>query len=140
VLKVSFFRYKYQKHCVFAGILSPHVLKMLFFAGILSTQISKALCFCWYPITSCVKSAVFSGHPIDTNIKNIMFLLASYRHKSQKHSVFASILSPHVLKLSLPDSKIRPAAPSARQLQKCIVLCYFSRWFGRGCQNHQNEP
>ena len=35
-------RHKYQKHRVFAGILSSHVLKVSLFAGIPSTQISKA--------------------------------------------------------------------------------------------------
>jgi hypothetical protein len=102
IFLMASYRHKYQKPCVCACILSPHVLKVLFFAGIISTQISKALCVCWHSTASCVKSVVSCGHHIDTHIKSIMFSRASYRQKSQKHNVFAGILSPHVLKLSLP--------------------------------------
>ena len=117
---------------VFAGILSPYVLKVSLFAGILSTQISKALCFYWHRIASCVQSVVSSGHPIDTNIKSIAFFLASYRlmcqkcrylwasyrHKYQKHNVFAGILVPHVLKVLLF------AAILSTQILKASCFCW----------------
>ena len=56
-----------------------------------------------------------------------MFLRASYRHKSQKHCVFAGILSPHVLKLSLPGLENKtalrlPALENYRNLSFCATL------------------